>query len=142
MTHSLSFAAADSPPAMCRSATLAMLVSSTSMNVGTVTTMARIHGFSAPRPTPAPAPVDAARLLIRRGPRRRPSVARRRVGRPAGWGRVRAGGRLLEETTGMGAGRGFLEIDIGDDRQPDEEGRVLGVAFDQVDPHGQALDDL
>ena len=49
MTHSLSLWAADSPPAMYRRATLATLVSSTSMNVAIVTATAMTHGFAAPR---------------------------------------------------------------------------------------------
>src|SRR5271154_3732032 len=48
-THVLSSWPADSPPAICGSATLATLVSSTSMNVANVTTRAMIHGFTAGR---------------------------------------------------------------------------------------------
>ncbi len=44
MTQSLSLTDADSPPAMYRSATLAMEVSRISMNVGTTTTAATSHG--------------------------------------------------------------------------------------------------
>src|SRR5436305_6137661 len=44
MTHSLSVTAAESPPAMYRRATLAMVVSSTSMNVGTRTATAISQG--------------------------------------------------------------------------------------------------
>src|SRR4051812_39288398 len=44
MTHSLSVTAAESPPAMYRRATLAMVVSSTSMNVGTRTATAINQG--------------------------------------------------------------------------------------------------
>src|SRR5580704_2599031 len=47
MTHSLSTTAADRPPAMYRSATLAMVVSSTSMNVGMTTATATTHGLIA-----------------------------------------------------------------------------------------------
>src|SRR3954454_21692954 len=46
MTHSLSFSAAERPAAMYRNATLAMLVSSTSMNVATVTATAITHGLT------------------------------------------------------------------------------------------------
>ncbi len=46
MIHSLSLSAAESPPAMYRSATLAMLVSSTSMNVAMVTATAMIQGLT------------------------------------------------------------------------------------------------
>jgi hypothetical protein len=42
----MSLSAAESPPAMYRGATLAMLVSSTSMNVAIVTATAMIHGFT------------------------------------------------------------------------------------------------
>ena len=45
MTHSLSVTGADNPPAMYRKATLAMVVSSTSMNVGITTAAATIHGL-------------------------------------------------------------------------------------------------
>src|SRR5262249_31271319 len=49
MTHSLSTFDADRPPAMYRSATLAMVVSSTSMNVGMTTAMATNQGLIAGR---------------------------------------------------------------------------------------------
>src|SRR5437867_12445515 len=51
MTHSLSTLDADRPPAMYRSATLAIVVSSTSMNVGTTTAMATNQGLIAGRLT-------------------------------------------------------------------------------------------
>src|SRR5579864_1182784 len=62
MTHSLSTFAADRPPAMYRSATLAIVVSSTSMNVGTTTAAATNQGLIAGRLTAAGA---RAALLMR-----------------------------------------------------------------------------
>jgi hypothetical protein len=50
MTHSLSTSEADRPPAMYRSETFAIVVSSTSMNVGTTTAMATNQGLIAGRP--------------------------------------------------------------------------------------------
>jgi hypothetical protein len=47
MTHSLSLSAAESPPAMYRKAALAMLMSSTSMNVAIVTATAITQGLTA-----------------------------------------------------------------------------------------------
>src|SRR5262245_24562952 len=49
MTHSLSTFDADSPPAMYRSATLAIVVSNTSMKVGMTTAMATNQGLIAGR---------------------------------------------------------------------------------------------
>ena len=48
-THSLSTFDADRPPAMYRSATLAIVVSSTSMKVGTTTAAATNQGLIAGR---------------------------------------------------------------------------------------------
>src|SRR5438270_12923217 len=45
-THVASSTLAERLPAMCRSATLAMLVSRTSMNVASITVNAMIHGFT------------------------------------------------------------------------------------------------
>src|SRR5215469_7944674 len=45
-THVASSCVAPRPPAICGSATLAMEVSSTSMNVASVTVMATIHGLT------------------------------------------------------------------------------------------------
>jgi hypothetical protein len=45
MTQSASACAADSPPAIYRRATLAIVVSKISMNVGTTTTMATTQGL-------------------------------------------------------------------------------------------------
>ena len=63
MTHSLSTFDADRPPAMYRSATLAIVVSSTSMNVGTTTATATNQGLIAGRLTALGA---RATLLMRR----------------------------------------------------------------------------
>src|SRR6266480_6067135 len=49
MTHSPSVTAADNPPAMWRSATFAIVVSNTSMNVGMRTASATNHGLTARR---------------------------------------------------------------------------------------------
>ena len=46
MTHSPSSTVAERPPAMYRSATTAMVVSSTSMKVGTTTMAATTQGFT------------------------------------------------------------------------------------------------
>ena len=64
MTHSLSTFDADRPPAMYRSATLAIVVSSTSMNVGTTTATATNQGLIAGRLTAVGARVA---LLIAEG---------------------------------------------------------------------------
>src|SRR4051812_4199419 len=95
MTHSESLSAADSPPAMYRSATLAIVVSRISMNVGTTTTTATTQWLIAGRPTAAG--VDATRLMML--PRRRAEVlpegsARSTRPRAAGrreWRRVTGG---------------------------------------------------
>ena len=63
-THSLSTFDADRPPAMYRSATLAIVVSSTSMNVGTTTAAATNQGLIAGRL----AAVGARATLLMRGP--------------------------------------------------------------------------
>src|SRR5689334_22563525 len=75
MTHSLSTFDADRPPAIYRSATLAMVVSSTSMNVGMTTAMATHQGLIAGRP----AAVGAWATLLMRGLHRR--GGRRRMNR-------------------------------------------------------------
>src|SRR5690242_17686684 len=62
MTHSLSTFDADRPPAMYRSATLAIVVSSTSMNVGMTTATATNQGLTAGRLAAAGA---RASLLMR-----------------------------------------------------------------------------
>ena len=54
MTHSLSLFAADEPPAMYRNATLAMLVSSTSMNVAIDTAIAMNQGLTVGLARPVP----------------------------------------------------------------------------------------
>jgi len=46
MTHSLSVTGADNPPAIYRSATLAIVVSKTSMNVGITTAPATSQGLT------------------------------------------------------------------------------------------------
>src|SRR6516165_1789245 len=66
MTHSLSTFDADRPPAMYRSATLAIVVSSTSMKVGTTTAAATNQGLIAGRL----AAVGARATLLMRGLRR------------------------------------------------------------------------
>ena len=53
MTQSASVWAADRPPAMYRRATLAIVVSRISMNVGTTTTTATTQGLTAGRLTAA-----------------------------------------------------------------------------------------
>src|ERR1700704_2297743 len=64
-THVLSSVPAERLPAMCGSATLAMLVSSTSMNVASVTATAMIHGLTGDRHSAASFMViDAAPILI------------------------------------------------------------------------------
>jgi len=62
-THVLSSVPADKLPAMCGSATLAMLVSSTSINVASVTASAMIHGLTAGRHSSAAFMVTLAALI-------------------------------------------------------------------------------
>src|SRR5215470_3022468 len=86
MTHSLSTFDADRPPAMYRSATLAIVVSSTSINVGMTTAMATNQGLIAGRPRALGAGVSLLmRELLRQEERRRMnrrgSPARPRTGR-------------------------------------------------------------
>src|SRR4051794_5161797 len=115
MTHSLSLAADESPPAMCRKATLAMLVSSTSMNVGTVTTTATSHGLTACRPIDE-AEAGTARLI---------SGSRRGHVPQAGPGRRPPLPVLLELAPRVRPGRALLVADVGHDRKAQEEGRFL-----------------
>src|SRR5579883_2695718 len=112
MTHSLSTFDADSPPAMYRSATLAMVVSSTSMKVGMTTAMATNQGLIAGRLRAPGARVtlhtrgllgnepgwsrilDAASVstfMGRGGPGERVRWVARRPGRWARWGLGEAG---------------------------------------------------
>src|SRR6516225_4885216 len=86
MTHSLSTFDADRPPAMYRSATLAMVVSSTSMNVGMTTATAINQGLIAGRLGALGARVSLlmrrlSRPVVRRRMNRRGSPARPRSGR-------------------------------------------------------------
>src|SRR4051794_31522690 len=119
MTHSLSLTDADSPPAMYRSATFAIVVSRTSMNVGTTTAAATIQGLIAGRRVGV---VDGnwAALVIR-GPScaadsvqfpgsSRRGRACRRLGRrgiglrrriPTGGGRIVGGGASRERPGGL-----------------------------------------
>src|ERR1700722_8071384 len=62
-THVASSCVAPKPPAMCGRATLAIDVSSTSMNVAKVTVMAMIHGLTAGRQTSAFCKGTAAELI-------------------------------------------------------------------------------
>src|SRR5882672_196795 len=62
-THVLSSVPAERLPAMCGRATLAMEVSSTSMNVARVTARAMIQGLTAGRHSSAGAAVRAAVLI-------------------------------------------------------------------------------
>src|SRR3954451_17582591 len=66
MIHSLSFSAAEIPPAMYRSATLAMLVSRTSMNVAIETDAAMIHGLTFGRMAGESTPRGAGWLIVER----------------------------------------------------------------------------
>ena len=59
----LSSVPAERLPAMCGRDTLAMLVSSTSMNVASVTAIAMIQGLTAGRGRAAPSAVSAAELI-------------------------------------------------------------------------------
>src|SRR5260370_17878285 len=63
-THVLSSCPAERLPAICGSATLAMLVSSTSMNVASVTVRAMIQGLTAGRHSAAPFMVIAAEPIL------------------------------------------------------------------------------
>jgi hypothetical protein len=65
MTHSPSSTVADRPPAMYRSATTAIVVSSTSMKVGTTTTAAITQGFA---PARDPEGARTASVIFRRPP--------------------------------------------------------------------------
>src|SRR5262245_13050801 len=133
MTHSLSVTAAARPPAMYRSATLAMVVSSTSMKVGMITAPATNQGLIARRRTAggaratllmmrAPSPSWVGGLLLQKGSR---------LQLPAFSGDV-----LRDER--------FLVVDVRGHRQADEQGVLIGlvVVRIEIDPDGQALDDL
>src|SRR5262245_34469956 len=133
MTHSLSVTAAARPPAMYRSATLAMVVSSTSMKVGMITATATNQGLIARRRTVGGARVT---LLMRRAPSRSGRGGhllskRLRLQLPAFSGDV-----LLDER--------FLVVDVRGYRQADEQGVLVGlvVVRIEIDPDRQALDDL
>src|ERR1700675_4407025 len=62
-THVLSSVPAERLPAICGRETLAMLVSSTSMKVASVTAIAMIQGLTAGRGRAAPSAVRAAELI-------------------------------------------------------------------------------
>src|SRR3954453_7642906 len=140
-THSLSTFDADRPPAMYRSATLAIVVSSTSMNVGTTTATATNQWLIAGRVTAVGA--RAAPLisgLLRQEERRRVNLGLRlgHPSRPAGalgqggdpmrgFRGVEHGGALREWVQRLQALAGvrprgpFLVGDVGDHRQADEQ---------------------
>src|SRR5271165_905666 len=48
----------------------------------------------------------------------------------------------LQELPGVWPGGRFLVVDIGDDRQADEQGRLLRLVVDHLDAYRQPLDDL
>ena len=84
MTHSPSSTVAERPPAMYRSATTAMVVSSTSMKVGMMTMAATSHGFTSARDLEG----ESANSVICRHPAR---------SQPKRWPAIAA--RSLEETS-------------------------------------------
>src|SRR6476469_6283401 len=99
MTHSLSTLEADRPPAIYRSATFAIVVSSTSMNVGMTTAEATSQGLIAGRLTAVwtrVALLTREPLLVAGGPSRETCQAwsmryffeDRSLGLRALWGRV------------------------------------------------------
>src|SRR6516162_1578213 len=98
MTHSPSSTVADRPPAMYRSATTVIVVSSTSMNVGITTIAAITQGFA---PARDPEGARTASVIFRRPPgslaNSMPAIASQR----------------LAETSRHRAGRRFLDIDVG-----------------------------
>ena len=147
MTHSASLAAADSPPAMYRRATLAMLVSITSMNAGRATAAAISHGLRPPAP-------DSGGGAHGRPPARR---GRRGGGSRRGWGRGRLGPaagrrrRAGSRVTGTGVwsfcpafgpGRRVPVVDVRGDRQADEQRGVGRRRLGQLDPDREPLHHL
>src|SRR4051794_8920372 len=96
MTHSLSTRAADRPPAMYCRATLAIVVSRTSMNVGMTTAMATIQGLIAGRLIAAGA---RATLLMIHPPWQTGSCCGSMLGDR---GALRQGGERLQERAGVG----------------------------------------
>src|SRR5262249_32114235 len=165
MTHSLSTFDAERPPAMYRSATLAIVVSSTSMNVGMTTATATSQGLIDRRPTAVEATI--ALVILGRDPlwrtarcdlattcsndpdRSRTTEARfgRRRGR-RGFGD--AGGRLtlrerqrrLQVGAGVRSRSGLVVVHVRYDRQTDEEGHLVRIVVGQLDPYRQSLNDL
>src|SRR6516162_7290741 len=127
MTHSPSSTVADRPPAMYRSATTAIVVSSTSMKVGTTTAVAITRGLP-PRG-----------MLRVQGPR--PSFfGARRAPRRTRCRRLRHRG--LQKLPGIGPGRRFLDIDVGNDRSADEQRGLVRVVSLKLDPDRQSLHHL
>ena len=57
-------------------------------------------------------------------------------------GRLRKLAKRLQDLSGVRPGGRFLEVDVGDDREADEQGALLGVVVRQLDPDRQTLDDL
>src|SRR5437764_503829 len=107
MTHSLSMTAADRPPAMYRSATLATVVSSTSMNVGTTTATATNQGLIAGRPAEETGRV-ALLMVCARG------RARDRCGAGSeARGTLRQVVRRLQDFPGVRPRGRFLEVHVG-----------------------------
>src|SRR5271165_602962 len=147
---------------MYRSATLAIVVSSTSMNVGTTTATATNQGLIAGRLTVVGA--RAALLmwgLLRQEERRRvnlglrlghpsmPAGARGQGGDPLRGSRgVGHGGALrewvkrLQDVPGVRPRGPFLVVDVGDHRQADEQRGLVRIVVGQLHADRQALDDL
>src|SRR5690242_15542932 len=141
MTQSASLCAADRPPAMYRSATLATVVSRISMNVGTTTTRATIQWLTAGR---LAAPGLSVTVLMRRPPgpltfRARGASFGSRLG--VG-GSGRQGGMRLQVLPGVRPRGRLLVVDAGLDRQADEQGGLVRVVVGQLDADRQPLHDL
>src|SRR6516162_9831961 len=124
MTHSLSVTGADKPPAMKRKATLAIVVSSTSMKVGTTTASAISQGLTdrCARGT-STASVVMAGLLARRL-----------------WGPLRP--IRLQYGTRARPGRCLVHADVWRHGQANKQRRLGWIVVDQLNPHGQPLHHL
>src|SRR6516165_3212275 len=144
---------------MYRSATLAMVVSSTSMNVGTTTATATNQGLIAGRLTRGGAsvmPLMMRALFSRlrfglvpagRSPSRNHTSPKRKRGAPLASplgfrGALRKRLMRLQDVAGVRPRGGFLVVHVGDDRQADEQGDLVRVVIGQFDSYGKSLHDL
>src|SRR6516164_8546933 len=124
MTHSLSSTVADRPPAMYRSATTVMVVSSTSMKVGTTTIAATTQGFVSAWDL---AGESASSVICR---------ARQACGRSAS---RRSLLDVLKEGPGIGSAQRLVEIDVWDNRSAYEQRFLVRIVGLKLNPDRQPL---